>query len=947
MGSPPQDGVSTVEGLQAPARSLLLQENQSFGDYRIVRLLGRGGMGEVYEADDLVNGRRVALKVVNVARSSPVALQRFLREGELAASLSHPNTVYVFASGEIDGIPYIVSELVSGGTLADRVRASGPLPVSHAVDAILDVIAGLEAAADLGILHRDVKPSNCFAPDEGAVKIGDFGVSIPLDASERTELTLTGVIVGTPTYCAPEQLKGEQLDVRSDIYSVGATLFYLLVGHPPFRDTDVVRLIEQVLVAAPDRLTRRRPDVPKRLSEIVAACLSKKREHRPATYDALAAALKPFSSVPLTPASPAPRALAALLDALLLVVIWNVTSGLLREAVPSGSNVFGLQTAVRAVVTLAYFALSEYSWGASPGKLLCGLRVANEYGSRVGFWPAVARAAIVFAALSVPTPVAVLGRYVLMSPGPIGLAVALLLFVSARRTNGYSGVHELLTGTRTWEAPSSRYARGDLGASSGLPPLASGESIGPYRVAQRFDRDSTLVLARDERLKRPIWLRLASANEAPVSSARRDLDRPQRFRWLGAKRGALESWDAYEHADGRPFVQLDADRLPFQTVARWLLALAHECRAASADGTLPLVALNRLWITRRGDLKIADWPLPGVATAGDAYRAGDLGSCQAFLATVAATVLERSRSAPMPVYGRTLLTAIGARSFADFDDLVAACERAAARDATLSMERRLAPIVAASVFASIPLVVVLVSIPQVSLIQLRNLQRIQLGVCVRELRAISEGAIDDPSSVKRQAAEMCAAAASRETGARMLADFRRDNPDSVSLLEAALARYPSVPIADLEARQADMPATFDVRKLRRESAARLRRDLVAAALRDLGHVPITLLAALGTIAIVWALLLTEGPIYRLLGIAVVHSDGSRVSRMRVVARAVVIWLPALIAWAMLPAPYTDEPWQLAGAWLPLVVMAVAAVYAARHPTRGIPERLTGTYLVRR
>jgi eukaryotic-like serine/threonine-protein kinase len=119
-GSPSQETTAA-----SPPGGLLLQDNQAFGDYRIIRLLGRGGMGEVYEADDCVNGRRVALKVVNVARNSPVALRRFLREGQLAASLSHPNTVYVFASGEIAGIPYIVTEFVTGGTLADRVEASG------------------------------------------------------------------------------------------------------------------------------------------------------------------------------------------------------------------------------------------------------------------------------------------------------------------------------------------------------------------------------------------------------------------------------------------------------------------------------------------------------------------------------------------------------------------------------------------------------------------------------------------------------------------------------------------------------------------------------------------------------------------------------------------------------------------------------------------------------
>ena len=356
MSSTAETGCESGDG---PA----FRDQQIFGDYRIIRLLGRGGMGEVYEADDVRSGRRVALKVVNLARSSPVALQRFLREGQLAASLSHPNTVYVFGSGEIDGIPFIVTELVTGGTLADRVKDSGPPPVSHAVDAILGVVAGLSAAADLGILHRDVKPSNCFVLDDGSVKIGDFGVSIPLEAQELTQLTLTGVIVGTPSFCAPEQLKGVELDVRTDIYSVGATLFYLLIGRPPFRADNIVQLIEQVVTTAPEAPHHLRSEVPLRLSEIVTACLAKERERRPATYEALAAALRPFCSASLAPAAPAPRALAAVLDALLLVVTWNLTStfiDLVLRPLPVSNFAMGLLT--RTTVTVGYFAVPGTGW---------------------------------------------------------------------------------------------------------------------------------------------------------------------------------------------------------------------------------------------------------------------------------------------------------------------------------------------------------------------------------------------------------------------------------------------------------------------------------------------------------------------------------------------------------------------------------------------------------
>ena len=124
-------------------------------------------------------------------------------------------------------------------------------------------------------------------------------------------------------------------------------------------------------------------------------------------------------------------------------------------------------------------------------------------------------------------------------------------------------------------------------------------------------------------------MRIAAPDEAPVSPARRELDRPQRFRWLGARRTSAECWDAYEHVEGQPFASLDVPYVPFQTVSRWLLALAQECRAAGADGTLPVIGVNRLWVTPRGEMKVADWPLPGANGDDESYATGDTRSCRA------------------------------------------------------------------------------------------------------------------------------------------------------------------------------------------------------------------------------------------------------------------------------------------------------------------------------
>jgi serine/threonine protein kinase len=159
-----------------------LEPGDRFGAYRIGRLLGRGGMGEVYEAEHVEHQRRVALKVLHQRLRRPDQRTRFLAEGRLAAAVQHPNSVFIFETDEIGGIPVIAMELLPGGTLRDRVRRDGPFPATHAVDATLQVIQGLDAASAAGVLHRDVKPSNCLIAADGTIKIGDFGLSVSTSA---------------------------------------------------------------------------------------------------------------------------------------------------------------------------------------------------------------------------------------------------------------------------------------------------------------------------------------------------------------------------------------------------------------------------------------------------------------------------------------------------------------------------------------------------------------------------------------------------------------------------------------------------------------------------------------------------------------------------------------------------------------------------------------------
>ena len=172
--------LSTIEGPAATTTDASrLAPGQRVGQYRIERLLGRGGMGEVYEAEHLEHGRRIALKVLSPGLSEAIDRAQFLREGQLAAAVNHPHLVYIYGSEDIAGMPAIAMELLPGGTLKERVEKEGPLAPIEAVDAMLQVVSGLEAAHDAGVLHRDIKPSNCFVDADGTVKVGDFGLAIP------------------------------------------------------------------------------------------------------------------------------------------------------------------------------------------------------------------------------------------------------------------------------------------------------------------------------------------------------------------------------------------------------------------------------------------------------------------------------------------------------------------------------------------------------------------------------------------------------------------------------------------------------------------------------------------------------------------------------------------------------------------------------------------------
>src|SRR6202140_757380 len=269
---------------------MALASGTRLGSYEVVAQIGAGGMGEVYRAHDTKLGRDVAIKVLPANFvNDPERLSRFQREARMLAALNHPNIATIYGLEQCDGVTCLVMELVSGETLAERVKA-GPLGIDEALKIAVQIAEALEAAHEKSIIHRDLKPANVKVTPEGKVKVLEFGLAKAFAGDTTTEdignsptlsraATMQGVILGTAAYMSPEQARGKAVDKRTDIWAFGCVLFELLTGKQAFHGEDVTDILAAVVRAEPD-WTALPTNISPSIRVLLQRCLRKDRRQR-------------------------------------------------------------------------------------------------------------------------------------------------------------------------------------------------------------------------------------------------------------------------------------------------------------------------------------------------------------------------------------------------------------------------------------------------------------------------------------------------------------------------------------------------------------------------------------------------------------------------------------------------------------------------------------------
>lgn len=635
----------TIQPRSDSARPIVIESAptppREIGPFIIGEQLGQGGMGVVYSAKHQETGRMVAVKILPGHIFSEELIERFKREGQIAASISHPRSTFIYEAGEHDGQLYIAMELMGGGTLKDVVRDEGALSINRGVDFILDMIDGLLAAHRVGVIHRDLKPSNCFIDEEGRVKIGDYGLSKSV-LSDNAGLTQTGAFMGTPQFAAPEQIKCSELDERTDIYAIGCTLFYLLTGQPPFAG-NAAQVIASIASDRAPRLISLNKDIPKALDRVVAQTLEKDPGKRPENLMELREALLPFSSSGASMANLGRRLAAFFVDIAVAGVIANTLGTMATLVVMFGpipmeeSNRFlysQLTTAAfQSIGLILYFTVLESRYGKTLGKWLMGLRVIQNSLEQPTFFQALVRSmtlpGLTWVVAALPPIIWSQISDIQIDDGVFQFFIRSQVFsivswiplvvclVSMRASNGLRGLHELISGTRTVELSGAivekRLDRIPISVASEIEEV----QLGRFSILGQLGKSGTghVKFGRDTQLERNVWVfsncELFPGRVDAEIKAREELSRPTRLRMLHLESGEDEVV-VFEAIRGAPLLDTLEHRrkIQWKRVRGLLSDLASELTQSVENGGLPKVLLpEQVWVTESGEMKLLDFPI--------------------------------------------------------------------------------------------------------------------------------------------------------------------------------------------------------------------------------------------------------------------------------------------------------------------------------------------------
>jgi eukaryotic-like serine/threonine-protein kinase len=633
--APLLDETSEVGGSTRPAetRGGTKRRERTISGYRLGELLGQGGMGRVFRAED-TSGRAVALKLLSpdLACSSE-AMARFKQEGLIASQINHPHCVFVHRVDEDAGTPFIAMELMTGRTLKDIVLERGPLPFTDAVRLILQCIEGLIEAHSLGMIHRDIKPANCYLDEEGNVKIGDFGLARSLVSD--SELTQTGAFLGTPLFASPEQLLGQSIDARPDIYSLTATLYFLLAGKAPFESPHAAQVIARIASSDPPSFESVEIDVPPDLERIVMRGLARDASKRYDSFAQMRDDLKCIVAPKPKATSLTRRSLAWIADYFVVTTIISLVLFMCFKATELRDKTLAVN-ALGGLLLFLYYFISEACFATSLGKAAMRIKIYNvathcRLTIRQALWRSASYALITSSLL-------LLFKWFMpgMSSAFEGfLVVAIMmanmgfLLSSWWATGKRQLLHDWLSCT---ECRTDYGGRSQIVSTLSLPawslPLASSpntdsdtpKTLGRFRIDGRIRSDAAAgvdwLTGNDPQLDRCVWIARFADKSIEYEEELQRLPKSRRLRYIDEGLEPQYRWFAYVAAEGVPLRECLASNIQFPwPITRSLLgAFAGD---STRDTSIAQVALSpdrpapwspkRWWIDSAGRLSLVDF----------------------------------------------------------------------------------------------------------------------------------------------------------------------------------------------------------------------------------------------------------------------------------------------------------------------------------------------------